>query len=43
MAATVQAALAVVKFIFLAAVLVVEAEEALAAGRLFKSYLEVQT
>jgi len=33
MAATVQAALAVVKFYFLAAVLEVEAEEALAAGR----------
>jgi hypothetical protein len=33
MAATVQAALAVVKFYFLAAVLVVEAEMVLAAGR----------
>jgi hypothetical protein len=36
MAATLQAALAVVKFYFLAAVLVVEAEEALAAGRCSK-------
>ena len=36
MAATVQAALAVVKFYFLAAVLEVEAEEALAAGRCSK-------
>ena len=41
MAATVQAALAVVKFYFLAAVLEVEAEMVLAAGRLLKSYLEV--